>query len=188
MPDTHLPLHRAPTATEQLFPTLTAAQMARIATHGHRRDPEAAPSRRRENSYRHPLSGVEFVRLRQADAATRLAACGEYWSLNRFDVLRHGVGAIDSPRWRVPARLCRVVRWSRVETRSTWNRRQPRLAILCRPPIGSPHRYTTRVIDQPRQPAPWATDGQGRLLNGALRTPSNAAVVRVDDQGLTVEK
>ena len=37
MPDTHLPLHRAPTATEQLFPTLTGAQMARIATHGHRR-------------------------------------------------------------------------------------------------------------------------------------------------------
>src|SRR5918993_868790 len=37
MPDTHLPLHRGPTATEQLFPTLTGAQMARIATHGHRR-------------------------------------------------------------------------------------------------------------------------------------------------------
>ena len=35
MPDTHLPLHRAPTATEQLFPTLTGAQMARIATHLH---------------------------------------------------------------------------------------------------------------------------------------------------------
>src|SRR5688500_7559933 len=37
MPDTHLPLRRGPTATEQLFPTLTGAQMARIATHGHRR-------------------------------------------------------------------------------------------------------------------------------------------------------
>ena len=36
MPDTHLPPH-APTATEQLFPTLTGAQLARIATHGHRR-------------------------------------------------------------------------------------------------------------------------------------------------------
>ena len=30
MPDTHLPLHLAPTAIEQLFPTLTGAQMARI--------------------------------------------------------------------------------------------------------------------------------------------------------------
>src|SRR5919106_3964248 len=37
MPDTHLPLHRPATATEQLFPTLTGAQLARIATHGHRR-------------------------------------------------------------------------------------------------------------------------------------------------------
>src|ERR671910_1985012 len=37
MPDIHLPLQRATTATERLFPTLTAAQMARISTHGHRR-------------------------------------------------------------------------------------------------------------------------------------------------------
>jgi len=37
MPDTHLPLHRVATATERLFPTLTAAQMARISTHGRRR-------------------------------------------------------------------------------------------------------------------------------------------------------
>jgi thioredoxin reductase (NADPH) len=36
MPDTHLPLHST-TATERLFPTLTAAQMARISAHGHRR-------------------------------------------------------------------------------------------------------------------------------------------------------
>ena len=31
MLDTHLPLHRVPTASERLFPTLTAAQMARIS-------------------------------------------------------------------------------------------------------------------------------------------------------------
>ena len=37
MPDTHLTLHPAPTATERLFPTLTAAQMARISTHARRR-------------------------------------------------------------------------------------------------------------------------------------------------------
>ena len=37
MPDTHLPLHPAPTTTERLFPTLTPAQMARISTHGRRR-------------------------------------------------------------------------------------------------------------------------------------------------------
>ncbi len=37
MPDTHLPLHDARTATERLFPTLTAAQIARISTHGYRR-------------------------------------------------------------------------------------------------------------------------------------------------------
>ena len=37
MPDMHLPLHRPTTATERLFPTLTSAQMARIATHAHRR-------------------------------------------------------------------------------------------------------------------------------------------------------
>jgi thioredoxin reductase (NADPH) len=36
MPETHLPLH-ATTATERLFPTLTAAQMARISAVGHRR-------------------------------------------------------------------------------------------------------------------------------------------------------
>jgi thioredoxin reductase (NADPH) len=36
MPETHLPLH-ATTATERLFPTLTAAQMARILAVGHRR-------------------------------------------------------------------------------------------------------------------------------------------------------
>ena len=34
MPDTHLPLHHP---TERLFPTLTAAQIARISAHGHRR-------------------------------------------------------------------------------------------------------------------------------------------------------
>ncbi|HEX6314174.1 MAG TPA: cyclic nucleotide-binding domain-containing protein [Gemmatimonadaceae bacterium] len=37
MPDTHLPLHPAPTTTERLFPTLTAAWVARISTHGRRR-------------------------------------------------------------------------------------------------------------------------------------------------------
>ena len=37
MPDTHLPLHGGTSTTERLFPTLTAAQTARIATHGHRR-------------------------------------------------------------------------------------------------------------------------------------------------------
>jgi thioredoxin reductase (NADPH) len=37
MPDTHLPLHDATTTTDRLFPTLTAAQMTRIAMHGHRR-------------------------------------------------------------------------------------------------------------------------------------------------------
>ena len=36
MPDTHLPLHDARTATERLFPTLTAVQIARISTHGYR--------------------------------------------------------------------------------------------------------------------------------------------------------
>ena len=36
MPDRHLPLHDARTATERLFPTLTAAQIARISTHGYR--------------------------------------------------------------------------------------------------------------------------------------------------------
>jgi thioredoxin reductase (NADPH) len=36
MPDTHLPSHR-PTSTERLFPTLTAAQMRRVSTHGRRR-------------------------------------------------------------------------------------------------------------------------------------------------------
>jgi hypothetical protein len=36
MPETHLPLH-ATTATERLFPTLTAAQMARISALGERR-------------------------------------------------------------------------------------------------------------------------------------------------------
>ena len=36
MPDTHLPLRHA-TNTERLFPTLTAAQMARMSTRGHRR-------------------------------------------------------------------------------------------------------------------------------------------------------
>jgi len=36
MPDTHLPLHDARTDTERLFPTLTAAQFARISTHGYR--------------------------------------------------------------------------------------------------------------------------------------------------------
>jgi thioredoxin reductase (NADPH) len=36
MPDTHLPSHR-PTSTERLFPTLTAAQMRRLSTHGRRR-------------------------------------------------------------------------------------------------------------------------------------------------------
>src|SRR5215204_5803723 len=36
MPETHLPLH-ATTATERLFPTLTAAQMARISALGRRR-------------------------------------------------------------------------------------------------------------------------------------------------------
>jgi thioredoxin reductase (NADPH) len=38
MPDTSLPLQPvAPSHTERLFPTLTAAQMARISTHGRRR-------------------------------------------------------------------------------------------------------------------------------------------------------
>src|SRR5688572_28225732 len=37
MPDTHLPLHGAASATERLFPTLTAEQMARMSRHGHRR-------------------------------------------------------------------------------------------------------------------------------------------------------
>jgi thioredoxin reductase (NADPH) len=37
VPDTHLPLHGGTSTTERLFPTLTAAQTARIATHGHRR-------------------------------------------------------------------------------------------------------------------------------------------------------
>ena len=36
MPDTHLPLHDARTASERLFPTLTAAQIVRISTHGYR--------------------------------------------------------------------------------------------------------------------------------------------------------
>ena len=36
MPDTHLPLHDARTATERLFSTLTAAQIAWISTHGYR--------------------------------------------------------------------------------------------------------------------------------------------------------
>lgn len=44
MPDTHLPLRRAASPTERLFPTLTAAQMARISTHGRRR-PIAAGER-----------------------------------------------------------------------------------------------------------------------------------------------
>jgi hypothetical protein len=35
MPDTHLPLHDARTATERLFPTLTAVQIRRISTHGY---------------------------------------------------------------------------------------------------------------------------------------------------------
>lgn len=33
MPDTHLPLHDAHTATERLFPTVTAEQIAPISTH-----------------------------------------------------------------------------------------------------------------------------------------------------------
>src|ERR687897_215452 len=37
MPDTHPLLHRPSGATERLFPTLTAAQMARLSTHGRRR-------------------------------------------------------------------------------------------------------------------------------------------------------
>ena len=37
MPDTDLPLNDARTATERLFQTLTAAQIARISTHGYRR-------------------------------------------------------------------------------------------------------------------------------------------------------
>jgi hypothetical protein len=37
MPDTLLPLHDARTATERLFPTLTAAQIVRISTHECRR-------------------------------------------------------------------------------------------------------------------------------------------------------
>jgi hypothetical protein len=37
MPDTHLPLHDAGTFTEWLFPTLTAAQIARISMDGYRR-------------------------------------------------------------------------------------------------------------------------------------------------------
>jgi hypothetical protein len=37
MPDTHLPLDDARTAMEWLFPTLTAAQIARISMHGYRR-------------------------------------------------------------------------------------------------------------------------------------------------------
>ena len=35
MPDTHLPLHDARTTTERLFPTLPAAHIARISTHGY---------------------------------------------------------------------------------------------------------------------------------------------------------
>lgn len=34
MRDTHLPLHDARTATERLFPTLSAAHIRRISTHG----------------------------------------------------------------------------------------------------------------------------------------------------------
>ena len=37
MPDTRLPLHDARTATERLFPTLSAAHIWRISTHGYRR-------------------------------------------------------------------------------------------------------------------------------------------------------
>jgi thioredoxin reductase (NADPH) len=37
MIDTELPLHRALAATERLFPTLTDAQIARVATHARRR-------------------------------------------------------------------------------------------------------------------------------------------------------
>ena len=35
MPDTHLPLHDARTTTERLFPTLPAAHIWRISTHGY---------------------------------------------------------------------------------------------------------------------------------------------------------
>ena len=37
MPDTHLPLHDARTTTERLFPTLPAAHIWRISTHGYGR-------------------------------------------------------------------------------------------------------------------------------------------------------
>ncbi len=37
MPDTHVTLHDARTATERLLPTLTAAQIARISAHGYLR-------------------------------------------------------------------------------------------------------------------------------------------------------
>jgi len=37
MPDAHLPLHTPPSDAERLFPTLTAAQLARLSTHGRRR-------------------------------------------------------------------------------------------------------------------------------------------------------
>jgi len=67
------------------------------------------------------LSGVEFVRLSQADAVTHLAACGQYWILDQVRRTGDTVSLQLTRRWRVPARLCRVVRWSRVETRSTWN-------------------------------------------------------------------
>ena len=36
MPDTHVPLHDARTATERPFPTLRDAQIARISTDGYR--------------------------------------------------------------------------------------------------------------------------------------------------------
>jgi hypothetical protein len=36
MPETHLPLRDARTATERLVPTLPAAPIARISTHGYR--------------------------------------------------------------------------------------------------------------------------------------------------------
>ena len=36
MPDTHPPLHDARTVTERLFPTLSAAHIWRISTHGYR--------------------------------------------------------------------------------------------------------------------------------------------------------
>ena len=37
MPDTHPPLHDARTTTERLFPTLPAAHIWRISTHGYGR-------------------------------------------------------------------------------------------------------------------------------------------------------